>query len=979
MAQAVDGALRAVSRTLRQGVASYCDIETTDDDYTLVSRDGGLVSVLRVQGIARMVGGKDFDSLCRQMEIMLNPPLAEQGHRLDFIFHVDPEQGGSEVARALRPARKTTSRLSLELGDILDARKDALAGLCHEEVSYVVVWTRPQMLPKVDRTHAGTARGKAIGKAPSGRNTQVMDSALPSLRDPHQSLVSGIVSEFNDHMHILTEKVEVHVALREIRRMLFPEVTHDEWMPRLPGDPLPLRAPERVTSPHDYEYLLYPRIEDQLFPSDAEVVNPRTIRIGERFHTPVVMSMGPQQPAPFQTLFMRLRERKIPWRCCFTIEGDGIAALSTKSMLASLLHFTSRENRRLNAAIDILRKEDEAGNESVRFSANFDTWSSDAQVSRSHASFISRAIQNWGGCNTMDLSGDPLLGVISTIPALSVSSPAPVMAAPTGDVVQMLPFLRPVSLWDEGSLLLRSPDGRVMPYQMGSGLQSAAVALVVGRMGSGKSVFLNALTLSSVTAPGQMRLPLSLTIDIAPSSKGAILLIQDALPVSRRHEAAYFRWRMSTDNAVNPFDTALGSHQPIKTHEALLKNLLTLLLTPVGQESPYEGIPGLVSRLIESVYDNLSPGKNPKLYDDGVCPFVDDAIQKHNLYRDSHTTWWEIVDALFAEGDHRAAIAAQRYAVPLLGDCASLVRMEEFTRVYENTTPGRETLPNYVWRTLVESEQSFPILSAPTQFDIDNARIVSIDLEDVAPKGNPAANRQTAIMYLLARHVGAKEILLHKEDLPDFNPKYLAYHQQRLEALRGVPRCMAYDEYHRTSSAAAVREQVMLDIREGRKRGYRVVLASQRHVDFDETLVSLATSIFILGGETDENNKQIVEKFGFPQYAEYLLKHKITGPGRGGSNMLAYHTTKRGPMYQYQTITLPSVELWAYSTTEEDTAIRDALYVLLGPADARARLAERFPSGSAKNEIERRRVLLDAGAANDVIPDLIKEVATAAT
>ena len=63
------------------------------------------------------------------------------------------------------------------------------------------------------------------------------------------------------------------------------------------------------------------------------------------------------------------------------------------------------------------------------------------------------------------------------------------------------------------------------------------------------------------------------------------------------------------------------------------------------------------------------------------------------------------------------------------------------------------------------------------------------------------------------------------------------------------------------------------------------------------------------------------------------------------------------------------------STTTEDVAIRNHLYKRLGPAETLQRLALRFPGGSAKSEVERRRRLVgDESEADDEITNVIQEI-----
>ena len=58
---------------------------------------------------------------------------------------------------------------------------------------------------------------------------------------------------------------------------------------------------------------------------------------------------------------------------------------------------------------------------------------------------------------------------------------------------------------------------------------------------------------------------------------------------------------------------------------------------------------------------------------------------------------------------------------------------------------------------------------------------------------------------------------------------------------------------------------------------------------------------------------------------------------------------------QILTNTVGPTEMWAFSTTPIDMALRARLYDALGPYDARRLLARRFPSGSATKTVEHRK------------------------
>ena len=80
--------------------------------------------------------------------------------------------------------------------------------------------------------------------------------------------------------------------------------------------------------------------------------------------------------------------------------------------------------------------------------------------------------------------------------------------------------------------------------------------------------------------------------------------------------------------------------------------------------------------------------------------------------------------------------------------------------------------------------------------------------------------------------------------------------------------------------------------------------------------------------------------------------------------------------------TLGPLELWAFSTTAEDAAIRNRLYEKLGQSRARAVLAYKYPDGTARSDIEDRKSrmsesdqnILDGRATNvmdQIVEDLV--------
>jgi len=322
---------------------------------------------------------------------------------------------------------------------------------------------------------------------------------------------------------------------------------------------------------------------------------------------------------------------------------------------------------------------------------------------------------------------------------------------------------------------------------------------------------------------------------------------------------------------------------------------------------------------------------------------------------DQRTTWWEVTDALFMAGFTFEALLAQRHAMPLLADAASICRSPAIEDLYGTLkAPTGETLINAFSRMISSAVREYPILADVTKFDIGEARVVSLDLNEVARSGGDAADRQTAVMYMLSRYVLARHFYLTEDDVKDMPEAYQSYHRQRISEIREDPKRIVYDEFHRTSNAQAVRNQVIQDMREGRKWKVQIALLSQSLDDFDETMVEFATSVFIMDAGPEQAIKKSKRVFGLTDTAERALRNYVHGPREGGSTFLAQFATKHGMNTQLLSLTLGPVELWAFNTTADDVKIRNSLYRKIGPKEARRVLSNIFPDGTASKTIEKR-------------------------
>lgn len=998
----VDTLLASFSGIIKQNLGDYVDLETADDEKTLVGTDGSLMSMIKVDGVRGLVGSANFESDIRvPLNSTLSSYLDKKDHALQMWFSIDNDRIQDELRNILGNAFETAKNLNLDANDILEERIRNLSRFCAVENCYIILWTKTTALTDSEKKSdlAKIKDKKDRLKLPLAKNPKMGQDVvvgLSSLRDRHNSFSNLVEQDFNQ-IGISAKRVEVRDALKAIRNSIDPQFTDNTWEPRLPGDKVNPRIIRNYKGKEKWD-LQWPRLGWQLCPREAEMVDSNTVIIGDRIYAPIFMDLAPKEIKRFDALFGRLvNQDDIPWRVSFMLSGGGMAAMSWKNIFVSFLKLTSHDNKMIDQGMTELRALQMNQEAIVKLQITFATWANKDQVDliQKRKQILARAVEGWGGCEVSEITGDPVEGLMSSAVGISQKSIGTVSAAPLLDVIKMLPLNRPSSAWDRGAVLFRSPDGKILPFQPGSSKQTTWISLAFARPGSGKSVLMNVTNFALCLSDKLKRLPRIAIIDIGPSSSGLISLIREALPYDQKHLAAYERLRNTRDYAINPFDTQLGARFPTPAHRSFLMNLITLLVTDPAKDIPPEGMAGLVMDCIDEVYRQRLDGINPRKFSMQIDLEVDEMLKKSRTIIDNRTTWWEVADILFGMGEYRLAGKAQRHAVPTLADLPQVANSEKFRQKYSMTIAGTgEELISGFSRMISNSQDMYPLLAYPTVFDISEARVLALDLDEVARGGGASGDRQTQIMYMLARQAASGDFYLNEADiqgfpapsnvdLPDTVPTsdYKLYHKKRIQDLREDLKRVCYDEFHRTSSSSVVRNQVILDMREGRKWNVDIMLASQAIQDFDPTMIQFATAIYIMDPGNAENLNLLEEKFGLNPTEKSALANQVHGPRAEGVTFMARFETTNGSYSSLLSLTVGAMEMWALNTTVESVAIRKRLYERIGPKKARKILARVFPSGTAKAYVEERKAvakqkngILDEMAESNIYDSIVDEL-----
>lgn len=957
--------IRSISKSLfKAGVYDYTSLEAPDGTsggHRFSTKAGGFVSYIRVHGSLESLSGNGLLEAMELITSKLSGTIKKPGFQIHIMYDRDPEASLQEIQPSIDLSLRAAKRFNLDVKDILLERAEVLSAKTAREICIIALQTDIGSQPAGNIKEILSERLIAVKGLKTGIKPNEFGQspfmATPALRDLHNSFVSSATKAIDSCAEVSI--LDHHSAIRCLRQLIVPEQTGADWRPNLLGDRMPTKTKRLSGHKLDASHLCNPDISFQLFPSEPYIPHddPSLVRIGERLYGPLNVEVPPERNRNFGDLFNEI-DSDVPWRFSVLIKSGHDRVLSkvkTKSAMASLLAFTSSVNKQIReAAEEVLRLGRSEG--VCEVSMSLLTWGETAKDVRRRKSKIMQSAQSWGSAELFEEAGDPLLAFIATIPGLSLKNVANSYAMPFADAIDFLPVQRPASPWPRGTVLFRTLDEKIFPMLEASSLQPSSADLYYAPPGSGKSVLMAIRNLGFILRPQNGVLPLMAILDIGPSAASFISLVRAILPETQKHLAQSFTLENDHKNSINVFDLPLGMEMPLATDRNFLINFLTILCTPAGQESiPRLG--ELLSLLVQEAYTVLGPEKQPHIYSAGTAPDVDEAITRHGIAYDDETSWYEIRDILFDAREPRAAIMAQRYAVPRLPDLNTVLQTSrDIQQNFGEAMYGSERLIPFLQSMITSQITEYPILSQPTKFDIGNARIMSMDLMNVSGSGSAAMNKRTGLMYMLARQCMTKDFYRKPETFSDVSKRYKAYHVQRCENDMKAPKVVRYDELHRTSHCPEIGEQLARDIREGRKFDVVVGLASQMLKDFSPDIVSLATNIFILGkGGDEESINEIRTTFGINSDIAKKIRLELgAGPGSEGSKLLYIGNIrgKKSKVLQFLYLTVGGKELWAYSTTPADRILRDELCRLVPLGLALEILSERYPSGSANEEIQ---------------------------
>ncbi|WP_234053782.1 MULTISPECIES: hypothetical protein [unclassified Xanthobacter] len=946
-------------------VDRYCDVAGfAAADSIFYGYDGSDCTLIAIEGVRSILSPDEFEeSVQRQLVVgSLAQLLRTSGHTVSVSFE-SSSNIGDDLGRLVVEQRINARRKALGLEAVIDEGEEVVRRVARRERILMALWSSPSVALKAD-VDAERAQNRAASMdLPPARNAQPQHIAMSCVEGPHKAAVQRLVVAMeaaglkvrvlgpdDDNPHRRTD-------LAEIRKGVLFHETPDTWSPFGATDRVYPGAKETVDP--DISEMFAPPVAQQILSSAALAsANLRSIDMGGRSYAIVSMAVFPKTLQHFNALLSGINSQRVgamPFRVCFHFEELG-SGLGLRKVLAGLASWTNPHTDNLFKALQLLEQVHNKDADTVcKLRLIATTWiepGEPKEVLERRRSFLMRALMGWGDAMVQEAPHHPMRALAETVPGMTarsvVSRPA---LAPVSHAAVMLPFHRTAPVFTRGESVFLSLDGRLMPHEAFSPLQNYWLTLLYATSGSGKSVLLNRLNVEFCAYNRGMRLPFVAVIDVGVSSSGFIDLLRNSLPEDQQHEAIYVRLQNIPEHGINPLGLGLGRRSPLAREAVYIENFLSVILNLQQEQLAKAVITKLVRRLYLLKSDlELSSTSSANLWQPGMDPELDREAAALGVRLRERTKWWSIVDAFMQAGKPLLAARAQRYAMPRLQDLATVLNDQEMRDDFP------EELLRIAQRNLETAIEKYKIFAGSTRLDIGEARIMSIDLQDVIDRFKTVeAERNNTLFFMAARQVFVEKIAGNADEIRAMQfpsgpvrEVYEKYWLSRYADIAAAEKRLAMDEFHVTGGTPEILALVKSDAREGRKWGLEIILASQLLADFSE-LKDMASTVMILNADSAEIRSKAQEVFDFSDAVRHQLEQHVHGPraGEGANFLVRYKMQDEERWTTLKNLMGPRL-LWALTTRARDRLVRDELYRRVPVSEALRILALRYPEATAK-------------------------------
>ena len=957
------------SFALHGDIDAHIQVVAPLDDFSMQTVNRDLMTVIEIKGIRTLVGTREYEQISHRFgEVLSKFMNAGNGRQHSYAigFRSTPEGAPRRLREVFGPMLKTATRLGIKDKSPMLSQMQAMADVCTDETAYLVIYTHQKGLGKQDQQRNIEARAQMLAKvAKSAPGSRVDESIAQPVRIPstqvlvrHSSAVKNLLGDLGGEFNkggcgLLVERKSCAEGMNLIRRHTDASMFPASWRPRLTGDRSASRPQSMTRRKGEATHITPLSLSRQLVTEQATEFFEEVeyVQRGKLLYAGLAMDVPPDNGSePWLDLMKRLN-RQCPISVNFEIIPNGEKDIRKADQFYSgMIGAFSDYNKQIKLAWKHLQALKKADVYICGMRVVMMTWAHDKGTLVDNLMFLKSSLESWGSAVATNETGSPALLSYAAAAGLCRRMPATYMPGPTVEFAKMLPIFSASSIWDDGQWVPHTIEGRPYPVKFGSPEQAFWGTAVLAPTGSGKSFALNLINSGILLTPGLDKLPLMTLMDVGPSLELALNMVRAQLPAHMRNQILTVRLRNDPKYCINFFDTQHGLDRLTDVDRDFAISVVMAVAPNLGNEG--ERFIGQVIDAAFEMFGRNSPEQ--RRWQSSLDERVSKAIASIGMQVTPDTFVWEVVDALMDAGRTEDSYLAQRYAMPRLQDLIKASRVKSILDSYGKApTPTNELIIDVFTRSIQTGQASYQLISGFTKFDIGNARVVLVNLEEVVTASETVeAKTRASVMFMLSRRLGARNYFLRWEELEPLVPqRYREYQRKRVAQIEATLKFLLYDELHYASGIPAMRRQLGTDNRVARK--YLVVpfLSSQRLVDFPPDVIENTYIFLILGIGTNNSLAELKNTFGLTDSEAIAIEQECKGPG----TLFARFKTKKGTTSQILKTTASGYYTWAFTTDKDDVMLREQVVKLMGGQDhlleALSRLTAAFPTGSYRDEL----------------------------
>lgn len=968
----LDKLLKLASTFKKEHAFNYLDLCHNTEDSILVTESGALLTVLKVNGLQAIPGKNEWVNAAENLNTAFKTLFKSPGITLQWVFEKDDGKTTKELIRHTSPSIAAMEAMNLDLKDIYQENiKVNREFVCYES-SYIIIWSdfrliEPQLLKKRKTQNANKAT-----------NIQLYLADVPNIFSTIHELVvkhKSLIDDFHHHMlraKLLVSTLDCEAACKVVK-LQYDKESVESWVPELIGNLRYLKCSDDGKPNDDGSELFWTPLCEQIANKPFDYHARGVLKIGRTFYKTGMIDTFPLTVKPFRSLVDSI-DKNVPFRISFKIMSGDSFDWALRSALLTFSSFLSSDNSKVAEEMNLIESMKEL-DPKVRFSTSFSTWGTDIETLQYNYARLDQAVSGWGIAQIVEDKADEMEAYVDTIAGATSNTCAPQTYVPVSECVKMLPIDRTAYIWDKGFLLFRTLQGVCFPWTPINPLLKPSIELYIARSRQGKSVLSNSILAALALSPGNRVLPLTATIDVGPSSIGMHKLFRDRLPEDMKHLVITYVLSLDGGDFINPFERS-PCMSSLFAHQRSFVSGFLLLLSQNSRGEMHPNMEGYIDALIDEVYEEKK-GAAATPYTPEFNLAIDKWIESTGYTLFNDTKWIEIEMALGDAGEWKLAQECCVQASPILSDFVTVANQSgSLLRMYGDDANPKSPKSEFVLR-MIETAKKYPIFTKQSTINLRAARARSIDLQNVITKDEIIGPRQNGIMFMLALYLGSGDFFMNKDCLHNIDERYLEHYKQMVNEIRSSPCRLFMDEFHQCSGLKQTVVNVERYMREGGKWGINSALASQEAKDFTPTMIRQATSYFFLGGSSVEAVKALKDQFSLSESDfTVLTDNTVHGPKAGGSCLLYVYKTNYGQFSQVLRFPVGSQMLWANSSNPDDLNIKDGLFQIMGSNKGLRLLGKKYPSGTAENEIDRRKQ--DENYLGvDIVKDIITELVSA--